>query len=145
MAMSAVRGNKQVVMDFFQAVNERRIADFPRYMAADVIDHNKIIYGEPDEPGAAFDGFRQQLEAFGAGRMAPRQLIAEGDAVVALLTVTGTHTGRHPRMPEPTHRSFEVEQIWIFTLRDGLISEIRAVSDRLGMFLQLGWDWPTAD
>jgi hypothetical protein len=26
---------------------------------------------------------------------------------------------------------------------DGLITEIRAVSDRLGMFLQLGWDWPT--
>jgi hypothetical protein len=26
--------------------------------------------------------------------------------------------------------------------RVGLITEIRAVSDRLGMFLQLGWDWP---
>lgn len=145
MTMSVVQDNKQVVKDFFRAVNERRVADFPRYMAADVIDHNKIIYGEPDEPGAAFDGFRQQLEAFGAVGMAPQQLIAEGDTVVARLTVTGTHTGRHPRMPEPTHRSFEVEQIWIFTLRDGLISEIRAVSDRLGMFLQLGWDWPTAD
>ncbi|MEU3353407.1 ester cyclase [Streptomyces sp. NPDC037389] len=145
MSMSVAQDNKRVVTEFFRAVNERRIADFPSYMAADVIDHNKIIYGEPDEPGAAFDGFRRQLEAFGAGRMAPQQLIAEGDAVMARLTVTGTHTGRHPRMPEPTHRSFEVEQIWIFTLRDGLISEIRAVSDRLGMFLQLGWDWPTAD
>ena len=48
-------------------------------------------------------------------------------------------------MPEPTHRAFEVEQIWIFTLRAGKIAEIRAVSDRLGMFLQAGWDWPTAD
>jgi hypothetical protein len=25
-----------------------------------------------------------------------------------------------------------------------VITEIRAVSDRLGMFLQLGWDWPNA-
>ncbi|MGC4376660.1 hypothetical protein WD019_06915 [Fictibacillus sp. Mic-4] len=25
------------------------------------------------------------------------------------------------------------------------ISQIRAVSDRLGLFLQLGWDWPEAD
>jgi len=25
-----------------------------------------------------------------------------------------------------------------------VITEIRAVSDRLSMFLQLGWDWPTA-
>lgn len=117
----------------------------PRRVAADLIDHNKIIYGEADEPGAAFDGFRQQLEAFGEGGLFPQQLVAEGDSVVARLIARGTHTGYHPRMPEPTGRSFEVEQIWIFQVRDGKIAEIRAVSDRLGMFLQLGWDWPTAD
>lgn len=37
-----------------------------------------------------------------------------------------------------------MEQIWVFTLTDGLVTEIRAVSDSLGMFLQLEWDWPTA-
>ncbi|HTJ32153.1 MAG TPA: ester cyclase [Dactylosporangium sp.] len=137
--------NKRVVDGFFRAVTERRIADWGDYMAADVIDHNKIIFGEEDEPGAAFEGFRQQLEAFGEGGMFPQQLIAEGDTVVAWVLVRGTHTGYHPRMPEPTGRSCEVEQIWILTLRDGKISEIRAVSDRLGMFLQLGWDWPKVD
>ncbi|MFG2037935.1 ester cyclase [Dactylosporangium sp. NPDC048998] len=136
--------NKQVVTDFFRAVNERRIADWGDYMAADVVDHNKIIFGEEDEPGAAFEGFRQQLEAFGDGGMCPQQLVAEGDTVVARLLVRATHTGYHPRMPEPTGRSCEVEQIWILTLRAGKISEIRAVSDRLGMFAQLGWDWPAA-
>ncbi|MEU9125435.1 ester cyclase [Streptomyces sp. NPDC048506] len=137
--------NKQVVEGFFRAVNDRRLDDLSAYMALDVIDHNKIIFGEADEPGAAFDGFRQQLDAFGEGTMRPDALAAEGDTVVARLTVTGTHTGYHPRMPEPTNRSCEVEQIWWFTVIDGKISEIRAVSDRLGMFLQLGWPWPTAD
>jgi hypothetical protein len=33
--------------------------------------------------------------------------------------------------------------MWMFTVAGGRITEIRAVSDRLGMFLQLGWDWPT--
>jgi predicted ester cyclase len=135
---------KQVVAGFFAAINDRRLADLPRFMAANVIDHNQIIYGEADEPGAAFDGFAQQLAAFGEGRMQVRDLIAEGDQVVARLLVSGTHTGAHPRMPQPTGRSFEVEQIWIFTLAAGKISEIRAVSDRLGLFLQLGWDWPAA-
>ncbi|MFI1970379.1 ester cyclase [Streptomyces cinnamoneus] len=139
-----MESGKQVVGDFFQAVNERRVADFGRYLAADVVDHNKIIHGEADEPGAAFDGFRQQLDAFGEFTVVPRQLVAEGDTVVARVVAAGTHTGHHPRMPEPTGRSFEVEQIWIFTVRAGRIAEIRAVSDRLGMFLQLGWDWPTA-
>ena len=138
-------GNKQVVDEFFRAVTERRFADWTQYMAADVVDHNKIIFGEEDAPGAAFEGFRQQLAAFGEGGMYPQQLIAEGDTVVARVLVRGTHTGFHPRMPEPTGRSCEVEQIWILTLRDGKISEIRAVSDRLGMFLQLGWDWPAVD
>jgi len=113
-----------------------------------VVDHNKIIFGEADEPGAAIDGFRQQLAAFGpadSGKsgMGVQELIGEGNQVVARLRVVGKHTGTHPRMPEPTGRDCDVEQIWIFTLTDGLITEIRAVSDRLGMFMQLGWDWPT--
>ncbi len=149
--------NKQVVLDFFQAVNEVRVEDLPKYMSADVIDHNKIIFGEEDEPGAAFEGFRQQLIAFGqhigetaegTGErygMIPEELIAAGDQVVVRMTIRALHSGYHPRMPEPTGRSCAVESIWILTIADGKISEMRAVTDRLGMFLQLGWDWPTAD
>jgi predicted ester cyclase len=131
-----------VVENFFAALNERRFEDWPDYMAADVVDHNKVIHGEADEPGAAFEAFRRQLDAFGEGAMEPVELITEGPKVVARLRVHGRHTGYHPRMPSPTGRTFSVEQIWIFTVRDNRIAEIRAVSDRLGMFLQLGWDWP---
>ncbi|GHF60460.1 hypothetical protein GCM10010218_47370 [Streptomyces mashuensis] len=140
-----VERNKQVVQGFFDAVSERRLGDLPQFMAADVVDHNKIIHGEADEPGAAFEGLRQQLAAFDPLIVRVEELIGEGDRVVARVTQRGVHGGTHPRMPEPTGRSFENEAIWIFTLADGLISEIRAVSDRLGLFLQLGWEWPTAD
>jgi predicted ester cyclase len=70
------------------------------------------------------------------------ELIGEGDRVVARVTQRGVNSGTHPRMPEPTGRSFENEAIWIFTLADRKITEIRAVSDRLGLFMQLGWAWP---
>jgi SnoaL-like polyketide cyclase len=60
-----------------------------------------------------------------------QELIGEGNQVVARLRVVGKRTGAHPRMPEPTGRDCDVEQIWIFTLTDGLVTEIRAVSDRL--------------
>ena len=139
---NAADANKEVVRGLFDAINTRRLDDLGLYLAADVIDHNKIIFGEEDEPGAAFDGFRLQLEAFGEGGMFPQELIAEGDLVATRLIVRGTHTGFHPRMPLPTGRSFEVEQMWTFTVADGKIREIRAVSDRLGLFIQLGWDWP---
>jgi predicted ester cyclase len=143
MTPTQIDTNKQVVQDMIAAINERRLEDLPTYMALDVIDHNQIIHGEADEPGAAFDGFRRQLDAFGEFEVTAEELLAEDDRVAVRLTVRGTHTGTHPRMPVPTGRSFEVEQIWILTLTDEKVSEIRAVSDRLGLFLQLGWDWPS--
>ena len=68
-----------------------------------------------------------------------QELIGEGNQVVARLRVVGKHTGAHPRMPEPTGRDRDVEQIWIFTLTDGLVTEIRAVSDRLSVTQTLTW------
>ncbi|MEU7040729.1 ester cyclase [Streptomyces varsoviensis] len=141
--------NKDVVLGFIAALNDRTAQDWVQYLAPDVVDHNKIIFGEEEAPGAAIDGFRRQLAALSAERpddgIHAEQLIAEGDEVVARLRVRVVHTGYHPRMPEPTGRRCDIEQIWIFTVRAGRITEIRAVSDRLGMFLQLGWDWPHSD
>jgi predicted ester cyclase len=141
--MTGTEANKQTIRGLLQAMNEHRAGDLPGYIARDVTDHNKIIHGEADEPGAAFDGFAQQLAAFPDIAVAPQDLIAEGDQVVVRLVASGTHTGSHPRMPQPTGRPFEVEQIWIFTQHQGTVTEIRAVSDRLGLFAQLGWDWPS--
>ncbi|MFJ9693715.1 ester cyclase [Kitasatospora sp. NPDC101183] len=147
--MSNTATTKQVVRDFVTALNDRTGEDWVRLLSPTVIDHNKVIFGEEDTPGAAVEGFRLQLAAFSTEAEDDgfhiEQLIAEDDEVVARLRVAGVHTGHHARMPEPTHRRCDVEQIWIFTVRDGRIAEIRAVSDRLGMFIQLGWDWPTTD
>ncbi|MEV6672140.1 ester cyclase [Streptomyces sp. NPDC051162] len=133
------------MLGFFEAVGDRRLEDLPRFMARDVVDHNKIIHGEADEPGAAFEGLRQQVVAFDPLTVRVDELIGEGDRVVARVTQHGAHVGTHPRMPEPTGRSFANEAIWIFTLAEGKITEIRAVSDRLGLFLQLGWPWPQSE
>jgi predicted ester cyclase len=149
---STIAGRKAMIATFFDNLNRSvhdGSEDWIASLSPRVIDHNKIIFGESEEPGAAIDGFRQQLAAFGpadAGEsgMLVQELIGEGNQVVARLRVVGKHTGTHPRMPEPTGRDCDVEQIWIFTVTGGLITEIRAVSDRLGMFMQLGWDWPAA-
>ncbi|THA57871.1 ester cyclase [Streptomyces sp. A1136] len=137
--------NEEAIRNFFEAVSERRLADLPEFMAHDVVDHNKIIHGEADEPSAAFEGLRRQLAAFDPLTIHVEEVIAASDKVVARLTQRGVNGGAHPRMPEPTGRPFENEAIWILTVRDGKIAEIRAVSDRLGLFLQLGWDWPQVD
>lgn len=143
--VNELESNKQVVRGFFQVINERRLEDLPQFMALDVIDYNKIIFGEEDEPGAAFEGIRQQLAALNPFEAQVEELIAENDRVVARITQRGVNSGTHARMPVPTNRSFENEAIYIFTIKDAKIKEIRAVSDRLGLFFQLGWDWPEVD
>jgi predicted ester cyclase len=143
--MNGTDENKKAVQGFFEAVSENRLEDLPQFMAAGVVDHNKIIHGEADEPGAAFDGLRRQSEALAPLTVQVDELIGEGDRVVARVTQRGVHSGAHPRMPEPTGKAFEIEAIWIFTLVGGKITEIRAVSDRLGLFVQLGWPVPQTD
>jgi predicted ester cyclase len=150
MNTTAITDNKATITAFFNGLNQGALdgsEDWIPCLSPQVVDHNQIIFGEADEPGAAIDGFRQQLAAFGPADaeqsgMLVQELIGEGNQVVARLRVVGKHTGTHVRMPEPTSRDCDVEQIWIFTLTGGMITEIRAVSDRLSMFLQLGWDWP---
>ncbi|MFJ9496499.1 hypothetical protein [Brevibacillus centrosporus] len=51
--------------------------------------------------------------------------------MVVRITQNGIHSGTYPRMFKPTNKSFENEAIFIFTVPEGKISEIRAVSDRL--------------
>ncbi|MGW5113764.1 ester cyclase [Nocardia sp. NPDC004123] len=152
MTTTTVADNKTVITTFINALNHglEGGTDWVRYLSPQVIDHNKVIFGEEDAPGAAIEGFRQQLAAFSAideqeSGILVQELIGEDNRIVARLRVIGRHTGAHARMPEPTGRTCDVEQIWIFTLTGSRISEIRAVSDRLGMFLQLGWDWPAVD
>ena len=140
-----LEANRQVVRGFFMTINQRQVERLRELMADDVVDHNKIIYGEADEPGAAFEGIRQQLAAFDPFDIRAEEFVAEGDRVVARVVMSGEHTGTHPRMPKPTNRRFAIEAMFLFTIQDRKISEIRAVSDRLGLFLQLGWDWLGSD
>jgi steroid delta-isomerase-like uncharacterized protein len=73
------------------------------------------------------------------------QMVASGDAVVALCRVTGTHrgVGRMPLngMPvgaAPTGKHFEVMHTHWFTVRNEQIVEHFANRDDLGMLRQLG-------
>lgn len=143
--MANLEENKAVVRELLQLLNEKKLDRLTTVVSERVVDPNKIIFGEADEPGAALDGLRQQMAAFPDYNGRIDELVAEGNKVVARITQSGTHTGMHPRMPTPTNARFENELILVFAVEDRKIVEIRGVSDRLGMFIQLGWPWPTAD
>jgi predicted ester cyclase len=65
------------------------------------------------------------------------EMVAEGDTVMVLFAVEGTHTGAL-RGVEPTGRRFRFVMADVFRLRDGKICESWVIRDRLEAQEQLG-------
>jgi predicted ester cyclase len=77
-------------------------------------------------------------DAFPDFRMEIVDLIAEGDKVAAHFRCSGTHRGAW-RGVEPTGRRFEnVDEIYIFKVRDGRLTSALGLEDNLKRTRQLG-------
>jgi steroid delta-isomerase-like uncharacterized protein len=133
------QANKAVVQGLFdEVVNGHDPEALQRYLAADVVDDDKLIFAQPEGPEGVETGFRMLFEAFPDLHAAVQQLIAEGDTVVARLWLSGTNTGDYRGLPEPTRRKAGWRAILVFRLADGKITEIGGVADRMKMLTELG-------
>ena len=130
--------NKAVVQRLFDAINNGNLDELPQVVASDVVDHNAVIFMQPEGPGGAREGIGMLLQGFPDLRLTTEDLIAEGDRVAARFTVSGTNTGDYRGLPAPTQQHFESEAIAILRIADGRVAEIRGTADRLGMLTQLG-------
>jgi steroid delta-isomerase-like uncharacterized protein len=87
------------------------------------------------------EGMRQTIawlrDAFSDLHLAVDDVIAQGDKVVARVTMTGHHTGVLMGMP-PTGRAASVQHIHIFRVADGKLVEHWATRNDLGLMVQLG-------
>ena len=75
--------------------------------------------------------------AFPDYRFEVEDLIAEGDRVVARVTVSGTHLGEMMGLA-PTGRRISTSGIEVFRFEDGKMAEHWAAFDALGMLRQIG-------
>lgn len=130
--------NKAVVGRLFDAINSGRLEELPQIVAPDVVDHNEVIFMQPDGPGGVTQGIQMLLQGFPDLHLAVKDLIAEGDRVVARLAMSGTNTGDYRGLPQPTGQHFESEAVAILTIADGRVAEVRGTADRMGMLTQLG-------
>ncbi|MFC5745831.1 ester cyclase [Actinomadura rugatobispora] len=64
-------------------------------------------------------------------------MIAEGDKVAVQLTVRGQVIGEVMGL-QPSDREFEIEELMIFTFRDGKVSRVDRVADRYALVEQVG-------
>jgi ketosteroid isomerase-like protein len=130
--------NKAVVQRLFDAISSGSLDELPGVVAPDVVDHNAVIFMQPEGPGGVQEGVRMLLQGFPDLHLTTQELLAEGDQVVVRFTTSGTNTGDYRGLPAPTQQHFETEAIAVLRVADGRIAEIRGTADRLGMLTQLG-------
>lgn len=129
--------NKATVQHLYeQLFNQGNLSVADEVIAPDFINHNA-----PPGSNRGPESMRQLITmlstAFPDMHYTIEELVAEGDTVVARVTVSGTHRGPFQGMP-PTGRSFRQAQMHFIRFRDGKVVEHRAVRDDLGVMRQLG-------
>ena len=108
-------------------------------VAEDFVPHT---FG-PMPPGR--EGLREGMRRAGAGISDPEftihDLIAEGDRVAARLTTSARHTGTFMGI-EPTGKRYSIDEIHIFSLRDGMLAEHWHEFDKGALMAQLKGEAP---
>jgi predicted ester cyclase len=68
------------------------------------------------------------------------ELIAEGDTVVGHFRCSGTHLGEWNGISPTGKRFYDIDEIYIFRIREGRLTAFDAVEDNLTRLRQLGFE-----
>ncbi len=131
--------NKAVIRRWVEEVQTAHRFDvMDEIFAPDIVNHDRPG-GLPSPQGVEGirEFFKGMIAAFPDFEATIQDQIAEGDKVVTLKTVSGTHQGDFFGIP-PTGKRFEIPVIDIFRVVDGKCTEHRSAVDQLGMMQQLG-------
>jgi C-1 hydroxylase len=131
-----LEANKAVIRSFVDAWNNRDFGRFEALMGQDAVLRigGAVV---PCDPASTRAIAEEWTTAFPDWRFDLRALIAEGDRVVAHMPYSGTH--RQPILGiAPTNRPCSVDEIVIFRVSEGKITEAWEVYDEAGMWRQLG-------
>ncbi len=137
----SVEANKRLVRDYLQLYDEHRFElAAERYLADDFVVHGgdqELDRTQVARANAA------AVVAFPDTSFAVEDLIAEGDKVVARVTVTGTNLGELVTAPDapplpPTGRRVRTLLVLIARVDGDRIAEAWRVEDELALMRQLG-------
>ena len=130
--------NKEVARKFIDGVFVRQDPRAVDELAAE--DFTAHTFG-PLPPGR--EPLKQAMARAGAGvseaRFEIHDMIAEGDRVAVRLSTTARHTGTFMGL-EPTGKRYTIDEIHIFRIRDGQVTEHWHEFDKSKLMQQLAGD-----
>lgn len=134
--MSA-QANKELVTRYYNEVLNGRKVEILDDLAVSDYDEHSPFPGQPN----GLEGLRARagalLSAFNPYVFTLRDMVAEGDTVVAYWTNAATHSGSFMGIP-PTGRVVNISGIDIHRIRNGKMAEHWHVVEELQMMQQLG-------
>jgi len=135
---STLERNKEIVREFIDRVFVHQDASAIDELAAE--DFTPHTFG-PMQPGREplKEGMRRAAAGVSDAEFEIHDMIAEGDKVAARLTTRARHTGTFMGLP-PTGKPYSIDEIHIFRLRDGQVTEHWHEFDKMVLMAQLGGD-----
>ncbi len=128
--------NKAVVRRFVDEI----FVDGRLDQVDELVTEDFVWHAQP-APIEGRDGLREAMRRVASGLSDPdfviEDLVAEGDLVAARLTATARQTGPFMGLP-PSGKRYRIEELHLFRVRDGRISEHWHQFDQLGLMRQLG-------
>jgi predicted ester cyclase len=130
--------SKAKVQRFYdEVIIAHNTAMIDSFCTAEFVDHN------PDQghSGKGIDdlkaSFKDFFTAFPDAHVTPNIVVAEGDTVMALLTMTGTNSGPMGPMPA-TNKQISIQGTDILIIKDGKATDRWGVFDNMAMMTQMG-------
>jgi len=128
--------NKAILRQAYDAINRNDLDALDEMVASDITDHDQTPGQGPGLEGVK-DYFSSLHAAFPDVHMDVEEMIAEGDKIVARVSVSGTHQGEFMGIA-PTGNRMTIAGIDILRITDGKVVEHWGKFDDLGMMQQLG-------
>ena len=130
----STQDNKALVQRFYEEViNQKNLAALDHFVSPTAVNHT-VPSGLPQGPSQFLS---MHLTAFPDVKATVVDLLADGDKVVALVSIHGTHQGAF-RAVSPTGKPITVMGINIFRIENGKMVEHWGLADRLSALQQLG-------
>lgn len=125
--------NKALVRRMIDSWNNGDLAGMSAYWSPGMVHHSRGGTLDTRQVAGAMGGV---MSAFPDLRMTIEDMVAEGDKVASLLTLTGTHTGEFLSIP-PTGKSVSISLQGMVRIQEGKVTEHWGVADGLALLEQL--------